>query len=80
MHDQPTSVEQDDRIDGSILAMLLDDDAQRPWTDDEVAREVGHANATLDSLGRLVAAGLVHRLDGFVFATRAAVHVRRLSL
>lgn len=80
MHDQPTHVEQDDRIDGSILAMLLDHDAQRPWSEIEVGREVGHDLAAEDSLRRLAGAGLVHRLDGFVFATRAAVHVRRLSL
>jgi hypothetical protein len=80
MHDQPTPVEQDDRIDGVVLAMLLDDDAQRPWTDDEVARELGGDASTVDCLGRLAGAGLIHRLDGFVFATRAAVHVRRLSL
>ena len=80
MHDQPTPVEQDDRIDGVVLAMLLDADAQCPWTDDEVARELGGDASTVDCLGRLAGAGLIHRLDGFVFATRAAVHVRRLSL
>jgi predicted transcriptional regulator len=81
MHDQPTPVEQDDRIDGSVLAMLLDHDAQRPWTEIEVAREVGHSDLNAeDSIRRLAGVGLVHRRDGFVFATRAAVHVRRLSL
>lgn len=80
MHDQPTPVEQDDRIDGVVLSMLLDDDAQRPWTDEEVARQLGGDPSTVDCLGRLAGAGLIHRIDGFVFATRAAVAVRRLSL
>lgn len=80
MHHQPTPVEQDDRIDGLVLAMLLDHDAQRPWSESEVGREVGDPLAAEDCLGRLAGAGLVHRLDGFAFATRAAVHVRRLSL
>lgn len=81
MHDQPTPVEQEDRLDGSVLAMLLDHDAQRPWMEAEVAREVGHAGLDVeDCLRRLAGVGLVHRRDGFVFATRAAVHVRRLSL
>lgn len=69
----PTSVtEQEKHIDGVILSFLLADDAQRPWSEDEVAREIEDPIAASDSLKRLARGGLVHRLNGFVFASRAA--------
>jgi hypothetical protein len=75
MHDQGTSTPtHDDAVtDGTIMAMLLADDAQRPWTFAEIAREMGDEIGTTDSLNRLYGGGLVHRLEGFVFATRAAL-------
>jgi hypothetical protein len=66
------------RIDLAVLSLLLDDHA-RPWSDDEVAREVGDESAARDALARLYGAGLVHRLGGFVFATRPALHGARLG-
>ena len=66
-------------IDRAVLALLLDEDSQRPWALDEVARELGDAEDARDALTRLCDAGLVHRLDRFVFATRPAVHAARLS-
>jgi hypothetical protein len=80
MHDQPTPAEQDDQIDGLVLSMLCDDDAQRPWTVAEIAREIDGPLSAADAVARLIRAGLAHRLDGFVFATRAALHARRLAL
>lgn len=77
MHDQPTPAEQDDQIDSAIMVLLIDSPV--PVATYEVAREVGDVEAT-DGLARLVRAGLVHRLDGFVFATRAALRGRRLVL
>jgi len=79
MHDQPSPAEADDRIDSAILALLLDDDAQRPWSVDEVALEIGDEFATTDALSRLHRAGLIHRIDPFVFATRPAWHGARLA-
>jgi hypothetical protein len=81
MHSQgsPTPAGDEDRIDASILAFLADPDEQRPWSDDEVAREVGDRLVAGDALARLHRLGLVHRLDGFVFATRPAVQVARLA-
>lgn len=72
MHDQRSPAEADDQNDAAVLSLLLDLDAQRPWSIDEVAREIGDSLAVTDSLARLHGAGLVHRLGGFVFATRAA--------
>lgn len=67
------------RTDAAILSLLLDADAQRPWAEEEVAREVGEPLAVTDSLARLSAAGLVHRLEGFVFASRAALRAAELA-
>lgn len=81
MHDQDTRALSlpDEAIDGTIMASLLADDAQRPWTVDEIVREVGDEVAVTDSLGRLYGGGLIHRLGGFVFATRAAVRSDQLA-
>jgi hypothetical protein len=81
MHDQRSSTvaEGEDQVDAAILGLLLHPDAQRPWAEDEVAREVGDPLAVTDGLARLFGAGLVHRLEGFVFATRAAVRGEQLA-
>jgi hypothetical protein len=77
----PMSVaEQDAQTDTTILEVLLDDDAQRPWTENEVALVLNDPIAASDGLGRLARAGLIHRLDGFVFASRAALHAAELAL
>jgi hypothetical protein len=73
-----SAADEEERIDTAVLALLLDDHG-RPWSDDEVAREVGDPMATTDSLARLHGAGLIHRLGGFVFATRTALRGARVS-
>ena len=64
--------EREVHIDGVILTVLLASDAQRPWSEEEVAREIEDPIAAADGLKRLARGGLVHRLNGFVFASRAA--------
>jgi hypothetical protein len=64
MHDQPNP-------DRAVLGILLDRDAQRPWSESEIEREIG--SSTADCLNMLHGAGLIHRLCGFVWATRAAL-------
>lgn len=73
MHDDsPTrsvaAIEAD--TDRALLAVLLDDPG--PWAVEEVERELSDPVKAVDGLARLGAAGLVHRLEGFVFASRAA--------
>ncbi len=58
-------------IDSGILSLLMRPDNRRLWSKDEIDREIGQD--TIDSLNRLYGAGLLHRLDGFVWATRAAL-------
>jgi len=66
-----TPAEADGQIDSAILGCLRRQAEQRPWSVDEITREIG--SDTTDSLNRLYGAGLIHRLDGFVWATRAAI-------
>ena len=67
----PTPAEREHTLDGAILGLLIDLEYHRPWSAEEIAREVGED--VTDSLNRLYGAGLIHRLDGFVWATHAAV-------
>ena len=74
---QTTPAEEDGQTDSAVLALLVYSDSQRPWSVDEVGREIG--DDTEDSLARLYGAGLIHRLDGFVWASRAAVMADEIS-
>jgi predicted transcriptional regulator len=57
--------------DRAVLELLLCD--RVPWAVEEIAREVsGKRVDVIDAIARLVATGLLHRHDDFVFLTRAA--------
>lgn len=74
-----SEVEREVHTDGVILSVLLADDAQRPWSEEEVAREIEDRVAASDGLKRLARGGLVHRLNGFVFASRAALLAEEIT-
>jgi hypothetical protein len=76
----PTVANEERRTDQAILALLLTPEEQRPWSVHEVELEMGDHLATVDSVARLRAAGLIHRCGEFVFASRAAVTAERLLL
>lgn len=68
-----------EQVDSAILGLLVDPEASRPWSVQEVAREIGDDVATADGLARLTAAGLAHRIaEDFVWASRAALHAEAL--
>jgi hypothetical protein len=75
MHENPSLslADEDRKIDTGILGLLLGPDRQRPWALTEVECEIGDPVATADSVRRLHAAGLAHRLGGFIWASRAAI-------
>jgi predicted transcriptional regulator len=63
----------------SVLELLLGDE-QRPTTMQEIAREIGNSVIASDAIASLGRAGLIHRTrDGFIFATRAAVHYHAIA-
>jgi hypothetical protein len=78
MHDQPNQSpgERMDQLDQSLLSTLTSEDSHRPWSLAELASELGADPA--DALSRLARAGLIHRLDRFVWATRPAVRAQEL--
>jgi predicted transcriptional regulator len=78
--EQPSRTPRSGPTEWIVLELLLDPEAQRPWSLEEVAREIGTPIAVADALDGLHAAGLVHRTaDGFVFATRAVVRYHELA-
>jgi hypothetical protein len=68
--------EQEQHTDAVVLEILLDD--PRLYSVDEVEREIGSREAR-DGLNRLHAGGLIHRLDNFVWATRAAIKAEEIQ-
>lgn len=76
---QTTVAREDAEIDGMILSMLVHDDSHRPWSIEEVAREIGSPADATDGLGRLDRAGLTRRLEGYVFASRAALRAEEIA-
>jgi hypothetical protein len=58
--------------DFAVLALLLEPGGPAQWSLAELAREVGCELLAGEAVVRLHAAGLLHRCQGFVFASRAA--------
>jgi len=75
---QPIPDIEDAHLDGALLGLLISDDGQRPWSEDEIGRELKMDPS--DSLNRLYGGGLIHRLHGFVWATRAALLAEQVAV
>lgn len=75
-----TSLRVSDRQhDASVLTMLIYDSSCALWSVEEVMRMHGNRTDAADSLNRLVAAGLLHRIGEFVFPTLAARRCEELE-
>lgn len=70
----------EEQSDSAVLAMLICDQACPVWSMDEIMRTLGRSGDAIDSVCRLAAAGLVHRIDQFVFPTLAARRADELEL
>jgi len=80
MHDESSrsaAEEADMRSQAEVLDLLMSEGVL--WSDEEIARAIGDPVAAADAIGALARAGLVHRLSGFVFASRSAVRATRLA-
>ncbi len=79
----------EDSFDEALLGLLIDDypglwsvaELSRSLTSSAQAAASGEIETcdTEDAVERLFAAGLIHRVGGFVFATRAAHAAQRLA-
>jgi hypothetical protein len=93
MHSQPnpaaTVGTAEDSFDEALLGLLVHDHPGL-WSVDELCRSLTSSAQTAasgevetcdteDAIERLFAAGLIHRVGGFVFATRAAHCAQRLA-
>jgi hypothetical protein len=72
------SSEGDRAVDQAVLNLLVNDPGPGPWAVEELVREIGDPVIVEDALARLHGEGLIHRLAGFAFATRAAAHAAEL--
>lgn len=76
--DTRTPAERQGMLDSAILSLLISEDSHRPWSVEEIEREI-RRDAT-DSLWRLHGGGLIHRLEGFVWAARPAVMLDEINV
>jgi hypothetical protein len=81
MHKQriPEGSEESTGLDHAVLDLLLDAGAQRPLAEAEIVREVGIPGEVSIALRRLRVAGLIHRWNDLVTASRAAVRFKEVT-
>jgi len=80
-HGSCATAEQERQAEGAILGLLLNFESGSLWSVEEVVRQLSASCLeVIDGLANLEAAGLVHRVGDFVFATRAASSFDRLEL
>lgn len=68
-------------VESAIMTVLLSGGHEGPWTESELAREMGASALDVkDALAELQGAGLVHLHAELVLTSRAAQRMDRLSL
>jgi hypothetical protein len=66
-------------LDRAVLNLMLDAERQRPWAEDEIARELSVPGDVRESLRRLRTCKLIHRWNDLATAARAAVRYHEIS-
>lgn len=69
----PSGLEQHALIDRALLQLMVGDEHQRPWAEDELTRVVGVPGDVRDGLRRLRSSRLIHRWNDLATASRPAV-------
>lgn len=64
----------DEQLDAAVLDRLC---KAGPWTRHELERELGIRGQ--DAADRLVAKGMAHRLEGFVFASASGRYAHQIA-
>ncbi len=84
MPDDETTREQEPdstTTEAGILDRLTGEDDQRPWSVDELIRDVGYRLPALDAINSLHHSGLIHRTkDDLIYPTRTAVRAKELEI
>jgi hypothetical protein len=75
----PRAERTDEELDNLVLGLVLDPTSWI-WSVDEIDRELDDQVEVQDAVARLAAAGLVHRLGEFVFASRSARRASELHV
>lgn len=78
MHTNPIADPAHADRDALVLDLLLIEH-NGLWSIDELKHLVGDEPGVEDAIARLHALGLIHRLENYVFAGRAAAHVHKLA-
>lgn len=82
MQDQPIGPDvgvADEQVEREVLALLLASGLPGPWSVLELGLEMGSDLVAADAVIRLHAAGLVHLCQEFVWPTRPAARLHRLT-
>ena len=66
---------EDARVERAVLELLLCSRGPGLWSIEELVREIGDEVVVQDALAHLNASRLIHRLEQFVFVTRAATRL-----
>jgi hypothetical protein len=67
-------------VERVVLALLLEPACRGPWSVAELGHEIGSEPLAAEAVVGLHAAGLVHRVHEFVWASRSAARFHELAV